>query len=217
MHRTETPFRPNLELEETCRETGCHLVAGLDEAGRGAWAGPVVAAAVMLPLDGPDLLQRLKGVRDSKQMSVGQRARWAREVRRVASALAVGLALSWEVDRLGVIPATRLAMRRALQALPLRPQHLLLDYLVLPDVETPQIALAHGDARSLSIAAASVIAKVSRDAMMQAYERAYPGYEFARHKGYGTAAHRAALDQLGPCSIHRRSYAPVAARVRQAA
>jgi ribonuclease HII len=128
-----------------------------------------------------------------------------------SSAAATGAASPQEVDRLGLIPATRLAMMRALNDIDPSPAHLVLDYMILPECELPQTSIAHGDAICLSVAAASVLAKVTRDHMMLELDRRYPGYGFARHKGYGTQAHRTALAALGPCDIHRRSYAPVAA------
>lgn len=185
-------------------------LAGLDEAGRGAWAGPVAAAAVILPAD-LRLPERLAGVRDSKQMTPRQRERWAVEIRSTAFCWGVGLAGHEEIDSLGVVAATRLAMQRALAQLALSAQHLLIDALRLPAVELPQSVLIKGDARSLSIAAASVLAKTARDALMQELDEQFPGYGFGRHKGYGTAAHRAALERQGPCPSHRLSFAPLKA------
>ena len=184
-----------------------HL-AGLDEAGRGAWAGPVSAGAVILPQDA-DLCIQLKGVRDSKQMTPRQRATWAVKIRRTALAWGVGFASHTEIDALGILPATRLAMQRALAQLALPPQHLLLDAVRLPAVALPQTVLIKGDVRCLSIAAASVLAKTVRDELLVAWEQEYPGYGFARHKGYGTAAHRQALQEKGPCPLHRFSFAPI--------
>jgi len=183
---------------------GLRHVAGVDEAGRGALAGPVAAAVVILPPDiEPDALD---GVMDSKQLSSSRRQAAATLVRRIALAWAVGFASAREIDRWGILPATRLAVRRALRQLTVPPEYLLLDHLLLPEVELPQTAMPKGDALVLSIAAASVLAKTSRDALMEALEARYPGYGFAQHKGYGTAAHRAALRRLGPSPIHRRSF-----------
>ncbi len=198
---------PDLSCELPLWQEGL-LTAGLDEAGRGAWAGPVAAAAVILPPD-PRLLQRLSGVRDSKQMTPAQRAHWAIEVKSAALSWAVGLASSQEIDALNILGATRLAMQRALEALQPVPQHLLIDALRLPAVSIPQTALVRGDARCLSIAAASVLAKTARDALMAELDGQYPAYGFARHKGYGTAAHRRALREAGPCLLHRFSFAPL--------
>ncbi|MEN4041945.1 MAG: ribonuclease HII [Anaerolineaceae bacterium] len=198
---------PTLEFEQPLWQTGCLSVAGIDEAGRGAWAGPLSAGVVVLP---PDLtvIERLAGVRDSKQMTPAQRARWAVVIQQQALACAVGFATHEEIDRLGLLPATRLAMARALQQLSQQPEYLLVDAVRLR-CSTPQTALIHGDARSLSIAAASVLAKTARDAWMIEMDQVYPGYAFYRHKGYGTAAHRQALLSRGVCQIHRRSFAPV--------
>jgi ribonuclease HII len=202
------PERPDLQFETPLWEAGTLCVAGVDEAGRGSWAGPVSAGAVVLPPHS-DIMQQLAGVRDSKQMTPGERAYWADQIRAAAQAWGVGFASSGEIDDLGILPATRLAVRRALEGLAVPPDYLLVDFLDLPEVTLPQLPLVKGDARSLSIAAASVLAKTARDELLVQLDRDFPGYGFARHKGYGTAAHREALAQLGPCSIHRRSYAPV--------
>jgi len=205
---------PDLHLERGLHEAGFALIAGLDEAGRGAWAGPVVAAAVMLPVDDPDLMQSLNGIHDSKLLTARQRERAFSCIQRKSLGWGLGKADADEVDRMGLLPATRIAMRRALEALEIEPRYLLLDHLILSEVSTPQTALPHGDARALSIAAASILAKVHRDRIMLDLDRAYPGYGFGQHKGYGTSEHRRALQDLGPCAIHRYSYAPVAAALR---
>ncbi len=210
MQQTEVAAsQPDLFYEFELLRSGCKLIAGLDEAGRGAWAGPVVAAAVVLPIQRFDLAYRLNGVQDSKQMSPDQRSIWFSGIQELALASAIGFATAKEIDDLGLSIATRKAMQRAVAQLGLEPQHLLIDHVRLPEVHLPQTAVTHGDARILSIAAASVIAKVTRDRAMIALNRRYPGYGFHLHKGYGTAAHRAALQELGPCDIHRKSYAPV--------
>jgi ribonuclease HII len=149
----------------------------------------------------------LRGVRDSKQMTPFQRQAAREQILRYAVAWGVGMASSQEIDQMGILPATRLAACRALESLTLPPTHLLLDYLFLPESPIPQTALTKGDCRSLTIAAASVLAKTSRDALMCALEATYPGYGFAAHKGYGTIAHREALQRLGVSSIHRLSFA----------
>ncbi len=205
--------RPDLTYEFELLADGCSTLAGLDEAGRGAWAGPVVAAAVVLPLDRPDLAESLAGVRDSKQMTPNQRELWASAIRQIALGIGVGVTSSKEVDQWGLISATREAMARALVDLGKQPEHLLIDHLTLPDIPLPQTVLTRGDSRVLSIASASVIAKVARDQMMVDLDERHPGYGFARHKGYGTPQHRAALTHLGPCPSHRFSYTPVAACV----
>ena len=205
---------PGLEFELPLWESGRLLVAGLDEAGRGAWAGPVSAGVVILPAD-PEIGQHLSGVRDSKQMTPRQREYWAEEIKALAAAWQVGFSSQEEIDALGIVPATRLAMRRALSGLNLVPQHLLIDALLLREVELPQTALIKGDSRSLSIAAASVLAKVARDAQMVEFENPYPGYGFSRHKGYGTGLHRTSLESLGPCALHRRSFRPIRERLER--
>lgn len=184
-------------------------VAGLDEAGRGAWAGPVCAAAVVLPLELPDLCDRLQDVRDSKQLTPLQRERLLPIVRKVAEAVGVGWATPAEVDALGVVPATRRAMVRAVAGLQASADVALIDHLEVPDLGLPQRAFPKADARCLSVAAASIVAKVERDQLMVAFEEDFPGYGFARHKGYGTAAHREALSRLGPSPIHRMSWRPL--------
>jgi ribonuclease HII len=199
---------PDLNYELPLWSAGIPNLAGLDEAGRGAWAGPVSAGAVILPQDA-DLCTRLKGVRDSKQMTPRQRFAWAIKIRAIALAWGVGFASHTEIDAMGILPATRLAMQRALSQLALPPQHLLLDAVRLPAVALPQTVLIKGDVHSLSIASASVLAKTARDELLIAWEQEYPGYGFARHKGYGTAAHRLALQLKGPCSLHRFSFAPI--------
>ncbi len=204
----EIPLTPGLQFEAELWRLGVLRVAGLDEAGRGAWAGPVSAGAVILPAD-ERVLARLEGVRDSKQMTPKARAEWARMIPEVALAWGVGLASQQEIDSLGIVPATRLAMLRALEACAARPQHLLIDALRLPGLDTPQTALIKGDARCMSIAAASVLAKTARDGLMVELDGEYPGYGFARHKGYGTSQHQEALRQLGACVLHRQSFAPL--------
>jgi len=212
--KVEVPKHPDLRFEVQVWESGLSAVAGLDEAGRGAWAGPVAAGAVILPAGMPveGLLERLRGVRDSKVMTSRQRAVWAEQIRSAALAWGVGFAESHEVDALGIVPATRLAMERALTACNSPAQHLLVDAVRLPGVDIPQQALIKGDARSLSIAAASVLAKTARDAVMIEMEETFPGYGFALNKGYGTAIHRAGLDEIGPCPMHRFSFRPVRER-----
>jgi ribonuclease HII len=198
---------PTLEFEQPLWQAGFLRVAGVDEAGRGAWAGPVSAGAVILPPD-PWIVDRLAGVRDSKQMTPLQRAYWADAIRQEALGWGIGFASHDEVDVLGLLPATRLAMGRALRRLPFLPEHLLVDAMKLP-LTIPQTPLIKGDARSLSIAAASVLAKTARDAFMIDMDQRYPGYEFCLHKGYGTAVHQAALLRQGVCAIHRRRFTPV--------
>ncbi len=207
---------PTLDEERALVAAGLHKIAGVDEAGRGAWAGPLVAAAAMLTL--PDnaedaaaweeLAQRLTGINDSKQLTALSRERLFEVVMEQAE-VGVGIVSSLTVDLIGVGAANKLAMARAVAALPHRPEHLLIDAFKLPHVALPQTPLIKGDARCLSIATASIIAKVTRDRRLLELEKSFPGYGFARHKGYGTAQHAAALEQQGPCAEHRYSYIPV--------
>ncbi len=196
---------PDLALENRCRGEGAILVAGIDEAGRGPLAGPVTAAAVILP---DDYAHRI--LNDSKQLTPRQRAALYEELRldhRLV--IASGIANVEEIDRLNILRATHLAMARAVQALSSIPDKCLIDGLPVRGFPFPHEGVVKGDGLSLSIAAASIIAKVERDRMMEAADADYPGYGFAGHKGYGTAAHLRALAKLGPCPLHRRSFAPV--------
>lgn len=205
---------PDLSLEAELRRQGHRLIAGIDEAGRGAWAGPVMAAAVILPLDQPEVLAELAaaGVNDSKQLTARQRERLYGLIRRAAVAVGMGGVSARQIDKDGILHATRIAMQRAVSILPTQPQALLIDAVDLrANVPLPQRHLNFGDSISLSIAAASIIAKVSRDRFMAQLDALYPGYAFTRHKGYGTSAHRAALERLGPSEMHRRSYRPIQA------
>jgi len=198
---------PDLSLETPFWQAGM-TAAGLDEAGRGAWAGPVSAGAVILPMQA-SILQTLHGVRDSKCMTPRQRTEWAGRIKENALYWGVGYASSQEIDEIGIVRATRLAMQRALLLLAEQPDTLLLDAVVLPEVEIPQTILFRGDAISLSIAAASVLAKTHRDALMVELDNRYPCYGFACHKGYGTHRHQSNLARCGPSPIHRASFAPV--------
>jgi ribonuclease HII len=202
------PSSPNLYLEEAYWKLGAGFIAGIDEAGRGAWAGPVSAGVVVLP-NAADVQQSLHGVRDSKQMSPAGRREWAEKIKSLATAWAVGLASYAEIDRVGILQATRLAASRAVDNLTQIPEVLLIDWLFLPEVNLPQTAIIKGDNRSLSIACASVLAKTTRDALLVELDVLYPVYGFAAHKGYGTAAHRKALKDFGPCPVHRMSYQPL--------
>jgi ribonuclease HII len=207
-------LRPDLREEMTLYRRGYRLVAGLDEAGRGSWAGPVVAGAVILPLGNDGLEQALNGVRDSKALSPSERERLYGVIQAKALAVGVGMVPPDQIDELGIVPATREAMALAIAQLPSPPDFLLVDFLSLPWLDYPQKSIVHGDALSFSIAAASIVAKVSRDRFMVELDGQHPGYGFASHKGYGTPQHRAALDLLGPSPIHRFSYAPVRAAMR---
>lgn len=205
---------PALSIEVAWWQRGQVQVAGVDEVGRGAWAGPVVAAAVVLPAD-RSIARVLAGVRDSKAVPPTERARLAALIVRHAAAVAVGMAGAELVDRGGLLPATARAMNEALAGLPMSPDHVLVDGLRMRGLAYDHTPLVRGDAICLSIAAASIVAKVTRDRLMAELDSTYDGYNFARHKGYGTAAHRAALCRLGPTPEHRLTYAPVAAIVAQ--
>jgi ribonuclease HII len=202
------PAAPNLEFESSLWSHGLTLVAGLDEAGRGAWAGPVAAAAVILPND-ERIEKELDGVRDSKQLSAERRAELALVIEEKALAFCTGFSSNEEIDRCGIVPATQLAMQRALAGMKQLSQHLLIDALFLPDTDIPQTALIKGDQRSLSIAAASILAKHHRDVLMCEFDRNFPGYGLADHKGYGTRRHQEAIKQFGALSIHRMTFAPL--------
>lgn len=198
---------PTFKEEILLAKKGYQLIAGLDEVGRGALAGPVAAAAVILPLGLKTAWLPL--VRDSKMLTPRMRQHLSQLIRESALAFGIGMVPSQAIDAYGIVPATRMAMQQAIQMLSRSPQHLLIDAIKLPSVRLPQKSIIHGDALCLSIACASIVAKVARDELMIAMEKDYPGYGFARHKGYGTRGHVAALGNLGPCPIHRRSFAPV--------
>ena len=204
---------PGVQHENELLECGYTHIAGVDEAGRGAWAGPLFAAAVLLPLTRPDLGALLDGVRDSKTLTPHRREVLYDTIVEVALAHGVGSASQQEIDQHGVVPATRRAMLRALAQLSIPPEVLLIDYVKLQESHLPQRNLMKGEDQSLSIAAASIIAKVSRDRFMIEQEKVHPDYGFARHKGYGTLQHRYALASLGVCPLHRRSFAPVRRRL----
>ena len=195
--------------EKKLWKDGVELVAGCDEAGMGPLAGPVVAGAVILRRD--DLIA---GVNDSKQLDGEERDALANQIKQRALAWAIGLATPEEIDRVNIRNAGILAMQRALEGLAPAPQHVLLDARVVERFPVPQTPIIKGDALSLSIGAASILAKTHRDALMIAAEAKYPGYGFAIHKGYPVPMHLAALERLGPCEIHRRSFGPVKGQMR---
>ena len=212
------PFRAVPTLTEEIRgwRNGCRHVAGIDEVGRGPMAGPVVAGAVIL--DPQYARNWWSELRDSKTLTAAQRARLAERLHADAQAVvATGLASHEEVDDLGLLNATKQAMLRALDALPCTPDLLLIDAVLLPEYGggAEQRSLIHGDGLCLSIAAASIVAKVERDRLMDQYDRTYPTYGFASNRGYCTHSHLQALDRHGPCPIHRRSFAPVRAYIER--
>lgn len=206
---TTLKYTPTLEEEMALLSQGFSLVAGLDEAGRGCLAGPVVAAAVILPLDDAGCASNLRGVRDSKQLTCSARESLYDVIMQHAVAVGVGMGSVELIDERNILQATKYAMRFALEQLSTSPHALLLDALLLHDVPLPQRSIIKGDARCLSIAAASIIAKVTRDRLMLQLDKQYPAYGFAQHKGYGTEAHLAALRIHGASPIHRQSFAPV--------
>ncbi len=204
---------PGLAHEALLVEQGYHAIAGVDEAGRGAWAGPLVAAAVILPdlrdTDAVALLAQLQGVRDSKLLDATRRAALLTTIERTARAIGVGWVPAAELDTIGLGAANRLAWDRAVAELGISADYLLLDAFRLPSSSLPQTPIVRGDRECLSIAAASIVAKVSRDRAMIALDQRFPHYRFGRHKGYGTAAHHAALRAHGSCAEHRQSFAPL--------
>ena len=204
---------PSFTEERLLEAQGYRYIAGIDEVGRGALAGPVVAAAVILPchIDAP----WLNLVKDSKQLSPARRELLFHHIHKIAVAIGVGLAGHEIIDAQGIIKATQLAMKVAVDQLSPPAETLLIDYMHLPEVELPQKGIINGDSRCFSIACASIIAKVTRDHLMMELDRTYPGYVLAHHKGYGTKEHLACLSRLGPSPVHRQSFKPVKAMIRK--
>jgi ribonuclease HII len=192
------------KFEKAARAQGATCIAGVDEVGRGALFGPVVAAAVILPPD-----TRIRGLRDSKQLLRENRERLVKIVERKAMAIAIEEIDSETIDRVNIYQASRLAMAGAVRKLAISPDHLLIDALRL-DLECGQTSIIYGDSLSISIAAASVVAKVYRDKRMREFDEVYPQYGLASHKGYSTPEHLAALEKHGPCPLHRKTFRPVA-------
>ena len=192
------------KFEKAARAQGATCIAGVDEVGRGALFGPVVAAAVVLPPD-----TRIRGLRDSKQLLRDDRERLAKVVERKAMAIAIEEIDSETIDRVNIYQASRLAMSAAVMKLTISPDHLLIDALRL-DLDCPQTSIIYGDSLSISIAAASVVAKVYRDQRMREFHDIYPQYGLASHKGYSTPEHLAALEKHGPCPLHRKTFRPIA-------
>lgn len=200
---------PTLDQERALWTGGFRFVAGLDEVGRGALAGPVVAGAVVLdPATAAHPLWLR--VRDSKQLTPAQREALAPQIMLAALAWGIGCVPAPVIDRVGIAAATRQAMQEAIAGLAVRPDYLLIDWVKLPSVTIHQHSAPKADQRMVSVAAASILAKVHRDRLMVELDGRYPGYGFARHKGYGAAAHLAAIAQWGPCAEHRYSFAPIA-------
>ena len=199
--------RPSFTEEEELTAQGFRFIAGVDEVGRGSIAGPVVAAAVILP----DNLRVswLAEVRDSKQLCPAKRETLAGHIRKTAISFGVGAVSHKLIDTMGIVGASKLAMKLAVDKLTPVPQYLLIDYLRLPAVPLPQKGIVYGDCKCFSIACASIVAKVARDEMMVKLDRRYSGYRWAENKGYCTEAHRAGLSRLGPSPIHRRTFEPV--------
>ncbi len=188
-------------FERALHSTGYRSICGIDEAGRGPLAGPVVAAAVILPED-----CFIEGLRDSKKLSPTRREIFFDHINAMACAVAVGIIDNETIDRVNILQATLLAMHEALKGLSKKPDFLLIDALTLPGLKIPQKGIIHGDDLSQSIAAASVIAKVTRDRLMCDYHETYPNYLFSRHKGYGTREHLRRIKEFGPCPLHRKTF-----------
>ena len=202
---------PTLSFEKNLWQRGLQKIAGIDEAGRGALAGPVVAAAVIVPMNAT-----YEGVwadvRDSKLLSAEKRSCLFAAVKVEALAWGIGSASAQEIDNLNIAVATRLAMQRAVEALTSRPDYLLIDWVKLPTINIPQESYTKADQKIVSVAAASILAKVDRDQRLVALDKEYPAYQFVSNKGYGTAVHRAAIESIGPCPIHRHTFAPIATK-----
>jgi len=198
---------PSFTEEKLLEAQGYRLIAGVDEVGRGALAGPVVAAALILP--GKLRARWVPQVRESKQLSPIARERLFPYIQKIAISIGIGTSDNEVIDTQGIIQATRLAMKSAIDQLSPPPHYLIIDYMRLPEVPLPQKGITNGDSLCLSIACASIIAKVVRDRQMAELDRVHPGYGLAEHKGYGTRKHLDCLHRLGPCPIHRRSFRPL--------
>jgi len=207
MKQRALPQFPNLDHENELRSQGYELVAGIDEVGRGALAGPVVAGAVILPH--PACLTWFELVRDSKQLDHKKRETLFDLIVKEALAVGVGIVAPQVIDSINILKATKLAMMQAVEKLPRQPGFLLIDRVTLSQCPIPQKGITRGDKLCLSIACASIIAKVTRDRMMEEFDQIYPGYGFVQHKGYGTGKHISGLRKLGPSPIHRLYFAPV--------
>ena len=201
---------PTLDLERQLQLNGCTWVVGVDEAGRGPLAGPVVAGAVVLPADITPFPGWLDGIDDSKKLTSARREEFLERIYRLAAAVGLGMAGHEEIDDCGIGVATRRAMLRAIDSLAFTPDHVLVDFVPSFECGIASTPIVGGDGLSYSIAAASIVAKVTRDRLMVQADKEYPNYSFSRHKGYPTLEHLGLLQTYGPCPIHRRSFAPVA-------
>ncbi len=204
---TEERFLELCKFERQLKEEGYTLIAGIDEAGRGPLAGPVSAACVIVGADGPFV----RGVDDSKKLSEKRRESLFDEIKETSFAYGISFVDSKRIDEINILQATYEAMRNALkQAIEMAegkaPGMILVDHVHIPEIEIPQMSITHGDAQSISIGSASILAKVARDRLMREYDEKYPEYGFAKHKGYGTKAHYAAIAQYGPSEIHRKTF-----------
>ncbi|MFH1367927.1 MAG: ribonuclease HII [Elusimicrobiota bacterium] len=200
-----------ISFDRDFRIKGYRVIAGVDEAGRGPWAGPVVAAAVVLPQD-----LRIEGIRDSKKLTPRKRERLFEEIKKSAAHVGIGIIDQYIIDSVNILQATFLAMKEALGKIPVAPDLVLVDGHEIPGLKWEQTAVIGGDDKSVSIAAASIVAKVTRDRIMVEWSIKYPEYNFQKHKGYGTKEHRDALLKFGPCPLHRKSYEPVRERLGDA-
>jgi ribonuclease HII len=207
MKERVVPRSPNFDHENDLKSQGYELIAGIDEVGRGALAGPVVASAVILPH--PANFPWLGQVRDSKELDSKKRESLFDLINREAVAVGTGIVPSQVIDSINILKATKLAMMQAVEKLARRPHFLIIDRVTLSQCPIPQRGITRGDKLCLSIACASIIAKVTRDRMMEEFDQVYPGYGFARHKGYGTGEHMSCLRKLGPSPIHRLYFAPI--------
>jgi ribonuclease HII len=201
LRKSINEYNERKKYEEKLVKSGKVLIAGIDEVGRGPLAGPVYSAAVIL-----DLTVDILGIRDSKKLSSSQREQLSAQIKQKAIAYSIGIASVEEIDELNIFNATKLAMIRAVEMLRVRPEHLLIDAVRLRDMDIPQTSIIKGDDLSISIGAASIVAKVERDAMMNEMAKIYPQYCFEKNKGYGTKEHIEAIKRYGACELHRRSF-----------
>lgn len=204
---TNERFYELCEYERQLAEEGLTLIAGIDEAGRGPLAGPVAAACIILKADGPFV----RGADDSKKLSEKRREALFDEIKESCVSYGIGIVGNDRIDEINILQATYEAMREALniaisKAANIVPEKILVDHVHIPQIQIPQLSITHGDAKSVSIASASILAKVTRDRLMKEYDKKYPEYGFAKHKGYGTKLHYEAIEKYGVCEIHRRTF-----------